>query len=201
MGEGISEPRSEQVPTPEARAGEIEARVGEFADFLIEKFSGQEPVQESVERNIQPREEPDLKALPSINEILKELDSTGDWQEMPHNMGYLSSGEPAGEQPEWVEDYLHIYLPPGAENGDRWAQMVVHRGRRGQDNKPVAAEPYAMISYYPRGKAEDESQKSPSRMEVLFFSRWDSAIQKEVSSVTRVYQERTPPTTPSALAV
>lgn len=184
----------ETLPVPEP----AEARIRGFFSVVKDRFEGQQPAIHEVQRAIQPTVEPDLASLPQLDQMLEEFAKATDWQEMPHNMGYLSSGEPAGEQPEWVEDYLHIYLQPDAENGDKWVQMVAHRGRRGPDNKPAGAEPYAMVSYYPRGKAEDGSQTSLSRMEVLFFSRWDSAIQKELASVTRVYQERTPPATPPA---
>lgn len=189
-------PETVSIPEP------AEAKIRGFFSVVKDRFKGQQPIIHEVQRAIQPTVEPNPASLPQLDQILEEFANAADWQEMPYDMGYLSSGEPVGEQPEWVEDYLHIYsLPPGTENGDSWVRMVVHKGRKGPDGKPVATEPYAMISYYPRGKAEDGSQTSLSRMEVLFFSRWDSAIQKEFASVTRVYQERTPPATPPTPAV
>lgn len=167
-----------------------EKRIRDYFSLLQDRFSGQQPVVHEVNRAIQPRVEPDPASLPSIKEMLSEFANAGDWQEMPHNMGYVSSGEPVGEQPEWRKDYLHLNLPPNAESGDTWARMVLHRGRRGEEGKPVAIEPYAMLSYFPAGKAEDGSKTSPARIEVVFFSRWDSSTQKELASVARLYEEK-----------
>lgn len=115
----MSDLKAEMLPTPEP----LENKIRGFVNLLLERFAGQQPIIHEVNRAIQPRVEPDPTSLPSIDQILEEFANAADWQEMPHNMGYLSSGEPAGEQPEWVKDYLHIYLPPGAEDGHNWVRM------------------------------------------------------------------------------
>ena len=78
--------------------------------------------------------------------------------------------------------------------------MMVYRGGRGPEGESVVTEPYTMLSYFPAGKAEDGSQTRPARMEVLFFSRWDSSTREELASVTRVYEEKRLTAAPPTLA-
>jgi hypothetical protein len=162
-----------------------------FADVLFAKFSGLQPAGEFVQTAIQPREAPDLQSLPTLDAVVSEVANAADWkrQEYGGDYNYLSSGEPAGEHPEWQEDYLALTLPPKGEQGESWARMVLHRGVKDKKGKLAAyAVPFMMLDYYPAGKSPKEEVTSPARVELLFFSRWDNGI--ELASVTRIYKAK-----------
>lgn len=181
MGEAVAE------LTPKLEPAQ---RVQGFAEVLARSFSGQAPSWEFVQTAIQPRQSPDLQALPTLDALIGEVTNAADWkpQEYGGDYNYLSSGEPAGEHPEWQEDYLALTLSPGAEKGESWARMVLHRGVRDKSGKWAHTEPYLMLNYYPGGTSPKGEVISPTRVEVLHFSRWNNG--KELASVTRLYQAK-----------
>lgn len=183
------------VPEFLPAAEPLEVKLKDFLGLLQGRFAGQLPVLNEVNRAIQPTIEPELSSLPTIDELLGEYVNAADWQQMPYNWGFASSGEPAGEHPEWEKDWLYLDMPPGAKEGNSWAKMIVHRGTV-HDGKFIHTEPWIMLSYFPRGKAEEGLQAKPARMEIVHFSRWDKG--GELASVTQVYEEKGPVATASA---
>lgn len=182
----MPDPAREFLPVAEP----LETRLKGFLGLLQGRFAGQSPVINEVNRAIQPTVEPELSSLPTLDQLLGEYANAADWEQMPHNWGFASSGEPAGEHPEWEQDWLYLYMPPGAEGGNSWAKMVVHRGTV-HDGKFTHTEPWTMLTYFPRGKAEEALQAKPARMEVVHFSRWDQG--KELASVTKCTKKKHKP--------